>query len=201
MIRVMTSLRDEHTDRTKQRIRWALLELLEDESPATISVPKVAAQAGVSLRTVYRYFPTKAELVHSASHWYDERAADVSGETPTDENTDLSGYLKVLWSDFAQNLSGVRAQHSSPAGREIRQIRLTEWRTRVAANVRRRSPDLAEHDVAHVTDLIVALASSSMFLELVDRMGHEPDHAVDMIVGVIDLLARQSSGSTKGDLK
>src|SRR2546426_785199 len=40
--------------------------LLERQDPGDIAMPQVAADAGVSLRTLYRYFPTQEELFEAA---------------------------------------------------------------------------------------------------------------------------------------
>ena len=85
MIRVMNataSLRDRRRAETRDQIRRAVLDLLENEALATISVPAVAERAGVSLRTVYRYFPTKAELIQSSTDWQGERARELSQADP-----------------------------------------------------------------------------------------------------------------------
>ena len=109
------SLRDEQRDLTRSRIVRAVLDLLETDSPATISVPAVAGRAGVSLRTVYRYFPTKADLIHSAAHVFDDPITQRLGQQPDDRGADLGEYLRRLWAEFGQNVPAVRAQHQSAA--------------------------------------------------------------------------------------
>src|SRR5688572_9549807 len=54
--------RREHAELTRQRIIEALMDLLVEERPSTISIPAVAKRAGVSVRTVYHHFPTKEAL-------------------------------------------------------------------------------------------------------------------------------------------
>ncbi|MET0459499.1 MAG: TetR/AcrR family transcriptional regulator, partial [Ilumatobacteraceae bacterium] len=54
--------RKEHAEATRLGILGALVDLIVEEGPGTISVPQVAARAGVSVRTVYHYFPTKEAL-------------------------------------------------------------------------------------------------------------------------------------------
>ena len=172
-------VRDEQRSRTRQRIRWAVLELLEEGSVGSISVPAVAEQAGVSVRTVYRYFPTKAELIDSASHWYDDRAREFTQSEPTDRGQ-AGRFIEVLWEDFADNMAGVRAQHGSPAGREFRRIRLDEWRQRVGESLGGRLGHLSPERRDEIVDLVIAMSSSSLFLELVDRMGYEPRRAAEL---------------------
>ena len=190
MIRVM-SQRVEQRDQTRKRIVDAVLELLECESPAIISVPAVAERAGVSLRTVYRYFPTKADLIHSASHTFDDPVTEQLGQQPEEPGADLEAYLGALWGRFAENVAAVRAQHQTPGGREIRAARLAEYRQRVDRATAASASHLRRQDRAELVDLVIALTSSSMFLELVDRQGHQPDKAVAMALRPVRALWRE----------
>lgn len=185
------SLRDDQRKETRERIVRAVLELLETDSPATISVPAVAARAGVSLRTVYRYYPTKADLVHSASHIFDDPVTQRLGQQPYDPDADVSEYLRRLWGEFSHNLPAVRAQHQSAAGREIRTARLDEFRAKIQLSVGKAAPDLPDDERADFVDLLIAVTSSSMFLELVDRMGHPPDKAVDLAMRTVGALQNE----------
>lgn len=47
---------------TRRKILQALVDLITEERPATISVPQVAKRAGVSVRIVYHHFPNKDAL-------------------------------------------------------------------------------------------------------------------------------------------
>jgi AcrR family transcriptional regulator len=55
--------REEKKEETRERLREAAFALFERRGYETTKVEDVARAAGVSPRTVYRYFPTKAELV------------------------------------------------------------------------------------------------------------------------------------------
>src|ERR1700754_1737855 len=64
-----SSLRDQQVDLTRDLIVRAFQELLRNDHPDAITYPQVAEAAGVSLRTVYRYFPTRADLLQIAVAW------------------------------------------------------------------------------------------------------------------------------------
>jgi AcrR family transcriptional regulator len=56
------SRRDQHKSRTRQALRQAALELFAAQGFDTTTTEEIAERAGVSVRTFFRYFPTK-ELV------------------------------------------------------------------------------------------------------------------------------------------
>jgi AcrR family transcriptional regulator len=64
-----TSLRQRHSELTRDLILRTVAELLEDGDAPDLAVPEVARRSGVSLRTVYRYFPTREELIAAAGEW------------------------------------------------------------------------------------------------------------------------------------
>lgn len=163
-------LRRRRAEVSKQAIRDAVAELLRHEHPATLSVPAVAERAGVSVRTVYRYFPTKQELLDDVAFVQTRRTEELMGdseamfESPGD-------YLRTLWSDFERNVDSIRAQHRSPAGAELRQRREQHFRGSVRKRLDERHPETSEADREGLTDLIMVIMSSSTFLDMHDRLG------------------------------
>jgi AcrR family transcriptional regulator len=185
-------LRARHRDDTRRAILQAFSDLLDEGNPVTVSIPSVAARAGVSVRTLYRYFANKDELMEAGSRWFDEAARGAIGGEVTADNR--GEFLRRLWQDFATNMPAVRGQHASQAGRELRQYRLALSR----AIVDRAVPDTVQGSTrADVVDLVVALSSSSMFLELVDRMGHDPERAAALADHLIDLVITDAQGAPR----
>ncbi len=177
------TLRERQHAATGDAIIEAYLELAHRDGAGQVSIPAVARQAGVSTRTVYRHFATKDELQTAAAFRF-ARRADAALDDALDADN-FPRYLTSLWRDFAAMLPAVIAEHATPAGRELRATRLPASRARVAAAM----PD----SNAQTIDLAIAVSSSSMFLELVDRMQYSPDEAVAMVVRLLQLLIEDSS--------
>jgi AcrR family transcriptional regulator len=59
----MSSLADIHADQTERLILEAALEVLQADAFNGLTVRAVAAKAGISDRTVFRYFPTREEFL------------------------------------------------------------------------------------------------------------------------------------------
>ncbi len=189
----MTPANEDLADRraavTRDAIRSAVEAILAEEHPTTISVPAVAKRAGVSVRTVYRYFPNKQALIDDVAESHMRRADELTTGRE-DLFDDPAAYLRVLWRDFATDVPAVRAQHASDAGAELRAHRLQVSRDGVRVRVDKAFPDTSIGDRALLTDLLVAIPSSAMFLELHDRMGHQPDDAAALVIWAIDAIQR-----------
>src|SRR3954452_22001144 len=83
-------LREEQTAATRERILATVAELVVTESPALISIPMIAHKARVSVRTVYRHFPTKEDLYGELFSW----ATDLREGAP--EGADTVGSVDDL---------------------------------------------------------------------------------------------------------
>jgi AcrR family transcriptional regulator len=65
-------LRAEQQEATRRRILQAMADVLADEAVDDVTVPIVAMRARVSVRTVYRHFPTKEALFDAFGEWAEE---------------------------------------------------------------------------------------------------------------------------------
>lgn len=164
-------LRRRRSEISRQAIRNAVVVLLRTEHPAALSIPAVAEAAGVSVRTVYRYFPTKQDLLDDVALIQRNRVdALMDGRGGLFDNP--GEYLAALWTDFERDLDAVKAQHLSPLGEEIRARRMEQHRSGVRRLIDRHYPDAPEEDRRDLTDVIMMLMSSSAFLDLHVRLGH-----------------------------
>jgi len=57
-----SSLRDRQAAVVREAILDALIARLDHDNPDDVAMPQVAADAGISLRTLYRYFPTREAM-------------------------------------------------------------------------------------------------------------------------------------------
>jgi AcrR family transcriptional regulator len=169
------SLREAHTADTRRRIVEALGELLVEEHPATLSMPAVARHAGVSVATLYRYFPTKEALLDAGTELADG-VADGLG-VPTAERAradELEPLLLAAARHVARHAALIQSQLASPVGREIRRRRLGRRLEQVGTVLDREGLDVAEPEVARLARLAVTLMGSGTMLELLDRQGLSP---------------------------
>ena len=111
-------LRAEQRERTRERILDAATELLAQEGFEDLTIPVVARQAGVSVRTVYCHFPTKEALHEAVADLLDRQVGSVAYPDSADE---LPRFAAELFESFGRLESLIRATLHSTAGREVRQ--------------------------------------------------------------------------------
>jgi AcrR family transcriptional regulator len=117
------SLRDEHAAAARERILSAVAELVERGEPEELTMPDVAATSGISLRTIYRYYPTREELIEAAGRWIGKELMRHPYPRTLDEVADL---FEVGCPDFDKRPGLVRALALSRLGRRVRGYRRRE---------------------------------------------------------------------------
>ena len=134
-------LRAEQMEQTRRRILEAVTALVADEAVEELTVPRVAERARVSLRTVYRHFPTREALFDAWGDWVEEslRLPLHSYPETVDELLELPERLYRVY-DEQEPL--VRAMLSGRAAHDVRR------------RTRRRRQEAFERAVDEVADWV-----------------------------------------------
>jgi AcrR family transcriptional regulator len=186
-------LRDDHRALTRQKVLEAVLELLAEGSLDQLSVPAVARHSGVSLATIYRYFPTKDDLLVAAAAEPSRRAL-ADGPAPKHEgDDDFAAYQRTMWHDFAKNLPLLRHQLSSEAGRAMRRARLGDSRQALSTYLARFDIDPRSPGGERLISLLLLISGSVAVVELTDRQDLDVDQAVDASLWAVDALINATS--------
>jgi AcrR family transcriptional regulator len=185
------SLRDEQRALTRRKVLEAVLELVAEGSLDELSVPAVSQRSGVSVATIYRYFPTRDELLVAAAAEPAERAlAHRPTARPGDD--DLASYQRAMWHDFAHNLPLLRHQLASTAGREMRAVRLERSSAALAGYVERHGVDPQSVEGERLISLLLLINGSLALVELHDRQGLAVDEALDRSLWAMHALIEAS---------
>src|ERR687895_71222 len=174
-----SELRAEQASETRERILDAPLRVAAT-GLASLSVPAVAREAGVSIPTVYRHFGTKADLLaalypHAARRAGLDRIPDPS--TVGDVRSAVRAVFERL--DAMDDVS--RAAMASPIADEVRHATMPSRFERIRALGKSVEPPLAKADLDRITRILVILISSSSLRTWRDHLGASPEQAADDI--------------------
>jgi AcrR family transcriptional regulator len=162
------SLRDQHAAVTRTRILSAVAELLEEGDAEELTMPGVAATSGVSLRTIYRYYPTREELLEAAGRWIGDELLGHPYPATLDEVADR---FEEGAPDFDEHPGLVRAMALSQLGRRIRGYRRRERLEALARALRDELPGLAEDELRRAEAVIAYLHNILAYTTLREENG------------------------------
>lgn len=191
------NLRDEQRALTRQRVLAAVLELVAEGSLDELSVPAVAQRSGVSVATIYRYFPTRDELLAAAAA-EPSRQALSQPSAPRAGDDDLAAFQRAMWHDFAGNLPLLRHQIASTAGREMRTVRLDRSRSLLAGYIEGHGIDPQSDAGQRLISLLLLINGSLALIELHDRQGLDVDEALDRSLWALRALIEASRQESTG---
>lgn len=181
--RYRSELRNEQAEATRSRILDAALRVMA-RGIASLSVPAVAREAGVSVPTVYRHFGTKRDLLAAIFPHVVGRAG-LDELVPPRSIDELGSGVRALFErlDAAGDLA--RAAHASPAIEEVRRVDMParlDFSRRLADSV---VPKLARGDRDRIARLLTILISASALRVWRDHLRSSVDEAADDIDWVI----------------
>jgi AcrR family transcriptional regulator len=175
-------LRAEQTDRTRQKLLEAAIDLVVEGGGEELTVRQVAARAGVSVPTAYRYFPDR-ETLHG------ELAVAVSsriiGVALPDRADGLSGWVRSIYAGFAANDRIVRAQLNTPAGRALRAFQQQGRNAQILDMVARAFPRASAATQRRFAALLRTLANLHAWVALHDDWGMTGVEAGEIIAWAI----------------
>lgn len=177
-------LRERRRQETAAAIVDAVLELMADAGIDALTMEAVAERSGVSLRTVYRYFPDRGTLLTAALARHNE---SVPFEPPTSAEDIAPAYGKVFphLDEVAAIVQAVLAARIAGTVRwEARSQRIREIEEALAPICDRLPDDEREQAIA----VIVYLANALAWLSLRDESGLNATSAGTAVSWAIDTL-------------
>lgn len=176
-------LRAAQAQATRARILEATVTVMA-RGVASVSIPAVAREAGVSVPTVYRHFGTKRELL-AAVFPHLVRRAGLDELVPPRSMDELGHGVRALFEriDWAGDLA--RAAIASPAAEEVRRVDMParlEMSRRLADSI---VPKLTPGDRERIARLVTILISASALRVWRDHLGSTVEEAANDIDWVI----------------
>jgi len=188
-------LRAAQAEATRTRILEATLNVMA-RGVASVSIPAVAREAGVSVPTVYRHFGTKRDLL-AAVFPHVVRRAGLDELVPPRSIDELGRGVRALFEriDSAGDLA--RAAAASPAAEEVRRVDMParlEMSHRLADSI---MPKLTPDDRDRIARLLTILISASALRVWRDHLRSSVEEAADDIDWVIRAAIAASTRSER----
>lgn len=181
-------LRAEQAAATHERVVDAAIDLLQGTDPGVFGMQDVAERAGVSLRTVYRSFPTKEDLLVGVVDAIKERFAEIAGLPPTSRDefdASVSDAVRAVY-----ELEPLyRALFATIAGRTAHQSGAQARRQAFVSAFADELAGLPEDRVHLIVSVLHLVTSARTVLWLKDYAGLDADDASAAIGWSIAALA------------
>ena len=191
------SLREQHAEATRERILSAVAQLLERGEAEELTVPDVAVAAGVSLRTVYRYYPTRERLLEAAGRWIGDELLGHRYPQTLDEVAEL---FRVGCRDFDERPGLVRAMALSQLGRSMRAYRRRERLEAIGQALRDEVGNLHESEQQRAEAVLAYLHNMLAYTTLREESGLSGDEIGEALAWAIRTLVedlRRRNGQTR----
>lgn len=172
-----SDLRAEQSRETRRRILDAALRVMST-GLASLSVPAVAREAGVSVPTVYRHFGTKADLL-AEMYPHAARRAGLDGVPDPAAVRDVKSAVRALIERLDALDDVDRAAYASPIADEVRHATMPARFARMRRVAESIEPPLSSADLNRIARLLVVLISQSALRTWRDHLDVSADQAAD----------------------
>lgn len=193
-----TSLREEHAEATRVRILSAVAELLEAWDAEELTMPSVADASGVSLRTVYRYYPTREQLLEAAARWIGD---ELFGHPYPGDLDEAAERFRTEAAHFDERPGLVRALALSQIGREVRAYRRQERVDAIGRALRDEVGGLPEEQLRRAEAILAYLHNMLAYTTMREEnglSGEEIGEAVGWAIRTLVADLRQRDHNIKG---
>jgi AcrR family transcriptional regulator len=192
--------RKAQAEETRRRILRSLVELLMDEHPATVSIPQVAKRAGVSVRIVYHYFPSKDALFDAVIDEVQQLVTPPDGYTDAAPATpeQLAAGLPAGFEFLALNRAVFRAVSMSELSDRLAQRRSSERLGRIDAALAPLSERLDADELRKLRAVVGSLSTFNGFDALTSTWELSTEEAADAVAWTIRTLTDKARRSGVG---
>jgi AcrR family transcriptional regulator len=180
-----TPLREKQETQVRVAVLEAVIASLESEAPEDVSMADIAQSAGISLRTLYRYFPDRASLLQSAGeHLYRSLGVPVAVAAPEDIARSFLEAARRLAVRPRLTRALIRTGAGQIARSAVRKERVQVIRTALRSATSGLDPDVARR----ATALITHLCSATSWVSIADESGLSDADAQAAVSWGIDAL-------------
>ena len=197
----VATLREAQAAVTRERILSAVADLLERGGAEDVTMPEVAEASGASLRTIYRYYQTRDQLLEAAGRWIGDELLKHPYPSNLDEVADL---FQEGCADFDERPGLVRALALSQLGREVRGYRRRERLDSIRRSVRDELAGLDEKQLDQAEAVFAYLHNMLAYTFIREESGmsgEEIGEAVGWAIRTLTADLRRKQQRSKGERK
>jgi AcrR family transcriptional regulator len=180
-------LRVEQMEQTRLRILEAVTDIVADPTTQEVTIPAVARRARVSLRTVYRHFPTRDALFDAWGEFV-EKSLNVRLHNYPETADQLADFAPALYRSYEQNEVLIRAMLNSTSARGARE----RTRRRRKRSFERSMGELTEgfepDERARALAVVYLLVSAPAWQAMRDQWGIDGDEAGEAAAWAVRVL-------------
>ena len=169
--------------------------LLLDAPTEPFSHERIAEAAGLGARTVYRHFPTRADLMQAL--W--EKVRDETRTRFPGTEEEVVAFARAQFNEFDKREALVRASNAFPAAGELRARGSLEGRPAFRRSLADITKYLSEWEQRRLLAVCLAIYSAPFWLLLRDRgelVGAEPAEAAAWALSVLLQAAKTGTRAT-----
>ena len=184
-------LREEQVRLTRDRILDALTELLADRRADEVTTREIAAHAGVSQPTVYRYFPDRTALLNGITERINELAAESGGGGHALGSIDEVG-PRIEWLFATSDSIPIEMRAEALLNADPRRYGDDTRRhsEEMLAVVTAEFPELGSRQHVQLAGLLRCLGSSQAWLRMREEFGVPGVEAGPLMRWAVDTLVR-----------
>ena len=182
------TLRERQASLARTAIFRALVHHLESGDADEVPMEQLAQEAGVSRRTLYRYFPTRSALLAEAGEWIRDEVLQLPVEIG-DEG--IAASFRDAASRVQNRPELARALLRTTIGRTLRGEFRRARVDAIGSALRREVPGLARRDLERAVPVLSYLCSSNAWITIQDESGLDARHAQAAVEWAIEALLEQ----------
>lgn len=193
-----SDLRREQADATRSRILDAAAALLEasPDGAAAVTTKRIAEEAGITEVTLYRHFPSRADL--NQALWQHMNASQgVAGGFPT-SLSEMPARLLPLFTSFDATPAHILNTLTSATGRDMRNSQNDARRAAFLHAVQSDNGELAPTDRTQAAAVLQLLYSAYAWLSLREQWGLTGTETARAVGWALETLSRDLR--MRGDL-
>lgn len=186
--RMTLSLQSRQSALARQAILQALVAHLESGDVDQVSMEDLAREAGVSRRTLYRYFPTRTDLIAAAGDWV---RGEVFKLDPAIGDGGIAASFRAGTASMQARPRLARALLRTDTGRAARTSFRAARAEAIRREVRARAPNLSKRDAESAAAVLTNLCSLHAWVSLQEESGLSPERAQEALLWAIEIIQNE----------